>query len=277
MRTLVESILDNDFDVHDEAVFTDQIIPEIRDHTQLMLQAFLKEMVIKIENGKRILYVGGKNSFLAITDKITQILEEYNIHEVRSGGTLVITGDLTEFVISAPNVSIGALSKDLHLTKCNITCDALLINGDNRPSVQCNQCKIKTKIYWIHRTPIEFVSSKIIGLDSIYIIWKPPISKIFNDLGVGHSLFDGFYPYYAFDKKISHFDPLKELANIKTISKSPNIYLYYSNAAAEEHRAGMIFKSPRTPIDKRVEKATTYKLGAYNCANGYEAFFMDTK
>ena len=162
MRTLVESILDSDFDVHDEAVFTDQIIPEIRDHTQLMLQAFLKETVIKVENGKRILYVGGKNSFLAITDEISQILEKYNIHEVRSGGSLAITGDLTEFVISALNVSIGAYSKDLHLTKCDITCDTLSICGDNRPTVKCNQCKIKTKIYGIHRTPIEFINSKII-------------------------------------------------------------------------------------------------------------------
>ena len=277
MRTLVESILDSDFDAHDEAVFTDQIIPEIRDHTQLMLQAFLKDMTIKIENGNRILDVGGKNSFLAIADEISQILEKYNIHEVRSGGTLVITGDLTKFVISAPNITVGAYSKDLHLTKCDITCDTLSICGDNRPTVKCNQCKIKTKIYGIHRTPIEFVSSKIIGLDSIYIIWSTPISKVLNDLGVGHSLFNGFYPSYAFDKKISHFDPLKELANIKTISKSPNIYLYFSNATAEEHSAGMIFKSPRTPIDKRVEKATTYRPGAYNCANGYEVFFMDTK
>ena len=277
MRTLVESILDSDFDVHDEAVFTDQIIPEIRDHTQLTLQAFLKEMVIKVENGKRILYVGGKNSILAITDEIARVLEKYNIHEVRSGGTLIITGDLTEFVISALNVSIGVYSKDLHLTKCDITCDTLLIVGDNKPSVQCNQCKIKTKMYGIHRTPIEFVSCKFIGLDSIYIIWCTPISKVLNDLGVGHSLFDGFYPSYAFDKKISRFNPLKELANIKTISKSPNIYLYFSNVAANEHRAGMIFKSPRTPIDKRVEKATTYRSGAYNCANGYEVFFMDTK
>ena len=64
MRTLIESILDGDLDVHDEAVFTDQIIPKIRDHTQLMLQAFLKDMTIKIENGNRILDVGGKNSFL---------------------------------------------------------------------------------------------------------------------------------------------------------------------------------------------------------------------
>lgn len=275
MRTLVESILDSDFDVHDEAVFTDQIIPKIQDHTQLILRAFSKDMTIKIENGNRILYVGGKNSFLSITNEIAQILEEYNIHEVRSGGTLIITGDLTEFVISALNVSIGAYSKDLHLTKCDITCDALLIVGDNTPTVKCNQCKIKTKIYGIHRTPVEFVNSKFIGLDSIYVVWNTPISKIFNDLGVGHSLFDGFYPSYAFDKKISHFNPLNELANIKTISKSPNIYLYFSNAAADAHRAGMIFKSPRTPIDKRVEKATTYRSGAYNCANGYEVFFMD--
>ena len=30
MRTLIESILDGNLDAHDEAVFTDQIIPEIR-------------------------------------------------------------------------------------------------------------------------------------------------------------------------------------------------------------------------------------------------------
>ena len=161
MRTLVESILDSDFDVHDEAVFTDQIIPEIRDHMQLMLKPLSKDMTIKVENGKRILDVGGKNSFLAITDEISQILEKYNIHEVRSEGALAITTDLTKFVISASNITVGVYSKDLHLTKCDITCGTLAVSGDNKPSVQCNQCKIKAKTYEISRTPIEFVSSKI--------------------------------------------------------------------------------------------------------------------
>ena len=169
MRTLVESILDSDFDVHDEAVFTDQIIPEIRDHTQLMLQAFLKDMTIKIENGNRILDVGGKNSFLAITDEISQILEKYNIHEIRSEGRLTIHTNLTGFNISAPNIKINSYLKDHVYAKCNITCDTLSIGGLDDSSIECNRCKIKVKTYEINRTPIEFVNSKVIGLNSVQI------------------------------------------------------------------------------------------------------------
>ena len=276
MRTLIESILDSDFDVHDEAVFTEQIIPEIRNLIHPAMQEYSKDMTIKVENGKRIFWIGGKRSILEISQKVIQVLENHDIHEIRSEGTLIITANLTGFNISARAITIRAII-DRFYTKCNITCDTLSIGGLDDSTIKCNRCKIKAKTYEINRTPIEFVGSKFIGLDSIYIFWSTPISKVLNDLGVGHSLFDGFYPSYAFDKKISRFNPLKELANIKTISKSPNIYLYFSNAAADAHRAGMIFKSPRTQIDKRVEKAITYRPGTYNCANDYEVFFMDTK
>ena len=41
MRTLVESILDGDLDAHDEAVFTEQIIPEIKNSMRSSMRAFL--------------------------------------------------------------------------------------------------------------------------------------------------------------------------------------------------------------------------------------------
>ena len=58
MRTLIESILDGDLDVHDEAVFTDQIIPKILKNIPY---SAVKEMLIKIEGGKRVLFIKGKS------------------------------------------------------------------------------------------------------------------------------------------------------------------------------------------------------------------------
>ena len=276
MRTLAESILDNDFDAHDEAVFTDQIIPEIRDHTQLMLQAFLKEMVIKVENGKRILLVGGKNSFLAIADEISQILEKYNIHEVRSGGTLVITGDLTEFVISALNISIGAYSKDLHLTKCDITCDTLSIGGLDSASCKCNQCRIKTQTYEIGRTPIEFVNSKIVGLNSVWVfLYVESTHKELDDLGANYSMNSKVSLSDSFEENISRFDPLEKLAGIKSITKLPNIYLCDNKGSILRHGVRLIFKSPYTPIDKQIAKIVTLRKEPIDCANNYQAIFTD--
>ena len=66
MRTLIESILDGDLNVHDEAVFTEQIIPEIRNLIHPAMQEYSKDMTIKVENGKRILCVGGERSLLEV-------------------------------------------------------------------------------------------------------------------------------------------------------------------------------------------------------------------
>ena len=57
MRTLIESILDGDLNVHDEAVFTEQIIPEIKGSMRLSMRALSKDMTIKVENGNRILWI----------------------------------------------------------------------------------------------------------------------------------------------------------------------------------------------------------------------------
>ena len=42
MRTLIESILDADLDIHDEAVFTEQIIPKIlKNITKFLFNPYL--------------------------------------------------------------------------------------------------------------------------------------------------------------------------------------------------------------------------------------------
>ena len=275
MRTLIESILDADLDVHDEAVFTDQIIPKILKNIPY---SAVKEMLIKIEGGKRVLFIKGKSSEVDITPEITQVLENYNIYEVQSEGSLSLYVGLTKFAVSAPRVIINCFEDDMAFVKCNITCDTLALNGLNSIRITCNQCKIKTKTYEIHRTPIEFINSKIIGLNSVYnFLGVISTRNILKHLGIKCSVLDIISREDLSNEEMLSFDPLSKLAGIQKITKLPNVYVFATAATFKEYKPTLIFKSPRTPIDKRVEKATTYRLGAYNCANGYEAFFMDTK
>ena len=282
MRTLVESILDGDLDVHDEAVFTEQIIPEIIKCAPYTMRDMASEMAIKMENGNRVLFIRGESNSAEIMDKIIKILESHNIHEIRSGGRLTISDTLTGFTISAPSIYRSAdFQKDIILTKCDMTCDTLSTTGFNDPKIICNRCQIKAKNYWISRTPIEFTNSKIIGLDSILIFHTvEPTAKALKDLGVRYHMSTGFTPDVSFIREAPRFDPLKELANIKSIAKSPNIYLYRNGTNAKEHKASVIFKHPRTPIDKQVEKVIIRGGGAVepiDCANGYEAIFTNIK
>ena len=282
MRTLIESILDGDPNVHDEGVFTDQIIPEIVKCSPHVMGDMADKMAIKLESGKRILYSKDKSSELRINRGVVQVLEEYNIHEIRSEGTIEIAANLTKFDISAPHVKLSMNEREaLTIFKCNITCDTLSVDGFNKPSIQCNQCQIKTKSYKIRRTPIEFNNSKIIGLDSVQLSFDAlPIRRTLDGLGLFYTVVSGFYTGLSFDTKVPHFDPLKELAGIEKIVKSPNIYLYLDSTRANAHRAGMIFKHSRTPIDKQVEKVIIRGGGTVepiDCANGYEAIFTNIK
>ena len=215
-------------------------------------------------------------------DKIIKVLESHSIYEIRSEGRLTISGNLTGFTISAPLIYLSAdFQKDIFLTKCDMTCDTLSTTGFNDPKIVCNRCQIKVKNYWISRTPIEFTNSKIIGLDSIYIFHTvDPTAKALKDLGVRYHMSSGFTPDASFIREAPRFDPLKELANIKSIAKSPNIYLYRNGTRAKEHKASIIFKHSRTPIDKQVEKVIIRGGGAVepiDCANGYEAIFTNIK
>ena len=143
MRTLAESILDGDLDVHDEAVFTEQIIPEIIKSSPYTMRNMASEMAIKMENGKRILFIRGESNSAEITDKIIKVLENHNIYEIRSEGRLTISGTLTEFTISVPSIYISAdFQKDIFLTKCDMTCDTLSTTGFNNPKIICNRCQI---------------------------------------------------------------------------------------------------------------------------------------
>ena len=282
MRTLAESILDGDLDVHDEAVFTEQIIPEIIKCAPCTMRNMASEMAIKMENGKRILFIHGESNGAEITDKIIKVLESHSIYEIRSEGRLRISGTLTGFTISAPFIYFAAdFQKDIILTKCDVTCDTLFTIGFNDPKIICNRCQIKAKNYSISRTPIEFTNSKIIGLDSILIFHSiDPTAKSLNNLGVRYHMSTGFTSDASFIREAPHLDPLKELAGIEKIAKLPNIYLYLDSMRAKEHRAGVIFKSPRTPIDKQVEKVIIRGGGAVepiDCANGYEAIFTNIK
>ena len=279
MRTLIESILDDDPNVHDEGVFSEQIIPEIVKCSPYVMGDIADKMMIKLEGRKLILYCKDKSSELRINRGVVQVLEKYNIHEIRSEGTIEIAADLTKFDISAPHVKISVNDLEaMTLSKCNITCDMLSVDGFNKPLVQCNQCQIKTKSYKIRRAPIKFNNSKIIGLDSVQLSYDVlPIRRTLDGLGVFYTLVSGFYPALSFDSKAPHFDPLKELAGIEKISKLPNIYLYTSNKAFEDHMARLIFKSPRLPIDKQVEKVSTPNREPVDCANGYQLIFNDCK
>ena len=275
MRTLVESILDGNLDAHDEAVFTEQIIPEIKDSMRSSMRHFLKGMVIKVENGKRIFWVGGKRSILEISQKIVQLLEKYNIHEIRSEGTLVITANLTEFNISARAIKISAFLDRIY-TKCNITCDTLSISGLDSTSIKCNQCKIKTQTYEIHRTPIELINSKIVGLNSVWVFLDVESThKELDDLGANYSMNSKVSLSDSFEENISRFDPLEKLAGIKSITKLPNIYLCDNKGSILRSGVRLIFKSPHTPIDKQVEKVVTLSKEPIDCANNYQVIFMD--
>ena len=279
MRTLVESILDDDPNVHDEGVFSEQIIPEIVKCSPYIMGDMTNKMMIKLEGRKLILYCKDKSSELRINRGVVRVLEKYNIYEIRSEGTIEIAADVTKFDVSAPHVKISVNDLEaMTLSKCNITCDELSVDGFNKPLVQCNQCQIKTKSYKIRRAPIKFNNSKIIGLDSVQLSYDVlPIRRTLDGLGVFYTLVSGFYPALSFDSKAPSFDPLKELAGIEKIAKLPNIYLYTSNKAFEDHMARLIFKSPRIPIDKQVEKVSTPNREPVDCANGYQLIFNDCK
>ena len=278
MRTLIESILDGDLDAHDEAVFTEQIIPEIRNLIHPAMQDYSKDMTIKIENGKRILCVGGERSLLEVGGAVVQALEKYNIHEIRSEGGLTVYADLTEFNISARNLKINSYLKDHVYAKCNITCDTLSIGGLDGSSIKCNRCKIKAKTYEINRTPIEFVNSKIVGLSNVQVFLEvDPTREELDKLGVKYAKYGEFAPGYSFNENASHFDPLEKLAGIKTITKSPNIYLYTRKEAVLKYDVRLIFKSPHTPLDRQIAKSVTLSKEPIDCANNYQAIFTDFK
>ena len=275
MRTLIESILDADLDAHDEAVFTDQIIPKILKNIPY---SAVKEMLIKIEGGKRVLFIKGKSSEVYINPEITPILENYNIYEVRSEGSLALYVGLTKFAVSAPRVIINCFEDDMAFVKCNITCDTLALNGLNSLRITCNQCQIKIKNYEIHRTPIEFINSKIIGLNSVYnFLGVISTRNILKHFGIKCSVFDVVSREDLSNEEMLSFDPLSKLAGIQKITKLPNVYVFATAATFKEYKPGLIFKSPRTPIDRQINKAVTISEEPIDCANGYEAFFMDTK
>lgn len=275
MRTLVESILDGDLDAHDEAVFTEQIIPEIKDSIRFSMRDYSKDMTIKVENGKRILWIGGKRSILEISQEVIQVLKNHDIYEVRSEGALVITANLTGFNISACAIRINAFL-DCIYTKCNIICDTLSIGGIDSASIKCNQCQIKTQTYKISRTPIEFVNSKIIGLNSVWVsLDVESTHKELDDLGANYSMNSKVSLSDSFGENISRFDPLEKLAGIKSITKLPNIYLYNNSGSIRRSGVRLIFKSPRTPIDKQIVKVVTSSKEPIDCANNYQAIFMD--
>ena len=164
MRTLVESILDGDLDAHDVAVFTDQIIPEIIKCAPYTMRNMASEMAIKMENGKRVLFIHGESNSAEIWDKIIKVLESHNIYEIRSEGRLRISGTLTGFTISAPFIYLSAdFQNDIILTKCDMACDALSIIGFNDPKIVCNRCQIKAQSY----LPIVKLSGLIASLFSI--------------------------------------------------------------------------------------------------------------
>ena len=275
MRTLVESILDIDLDAHDEAVFTEQIIPEIKDSIRFSMRALSKDMTIKVETGKRILWIGGKRSILEISQEVIQVLKNHDIYEVRSEGALVITANLTGFNISACAIRINAFL-DCIYTKCNITCDTLSIGGIDSASCKSNQCRIETQTYKIHRTPIEFISSKIIWLNSVWVFLDvEPTHKELDDLGANYSMNSKVSLSDSFEENISRFDPLEKLAGIKSITKLPNIYLYNNSGSIRRSGVRLIFKSPRTPIDKQIAKVVTLSKEPIDCANNYQAIFTD--
>ena len=276
MRTLVESILDGDLDAHDEAVFTEQIIPEIQGSMRLSMRALSKDMTIKIENGNRILWVGGERSILEISQEVIQVLKNHDIYEVRSEGALVITADLTGFNISSPRIDIHTTSENITFSKCNIICDTLSIGGIDSASIKCNQCQIKTQTYKISRTPIEFVNSKIVGLNSVWVsLDVESTHKELDDLGANYSMNSKVSLSDSFEENISRFDPLEKLAGIKSITKLPNIYLYNNSGSIRRSGVRLIFKSPRTPIDKQIVKVVTSSKEPIDCANNYQAIFTD--
>lgn len=276
MRTLIESILDADLDVHDEAVFTDQIIPEIQKYIPRYSQSEIKEMLIKIESGRRVLFIKGKSSEVDITPEITPILENYNIYEVQSEGSLALYVGLTKFAVSAPRVIINCFEDDMAFVKCNITCDTLALNGLNSIRIICNQCKIKTKAYEIHRTPIEFINSKIIGLNSVYnFLGFISTRYILKRLGIKCSVFDIISREASSNEEMLGFDPLSKLAGIQKITKLPNVYIFATAATFKEYKPGLIFKSPHTPIDRQINKAVTISEEPIDCANGYQLIFTN--
>lgn len=273
MRTLIESILDADLDVHDEAVFTEQIIPKILKNIPY---SAVKEMLIKIEGGKRVLFIKGKSSEVDITPEITPILENYNIYEVQSEGSLALYVGLTKFAVSAPRVIINCFEDDMAFVKCDITCDTLALNGLNSIRITCNQCKIKTKAYEIHRTPIEFINSKIIGLNSVYnFLGVISTRYILKRLGIKCSVFDIVSREASSNEEMLGFDPLSKLAGIQKIAKLPNVYVFATAATFKEYKPTLIFKSPRTPIDRQINKAVTISEEPVDCANGYQLIFTN--
>ena len=275
MRTLTESILDGDLDMHDEAVFTDQIIPEISRHLLNDQRTLDRILSVKMENGKRILVANDKSVELDISGTLIQALEGYEIHEIRSEGPLTILTGMTNFNISAPRIDIHTRSKDMTFTKCNMACDTLSVSmsqfGKDFTRIICHFCQVKAKIYEIHRAPIEFSMSKIIGLNSVWILMQDaPIREQLFNLGLGYWKLNEFYTDPWFDKNAPKFDPLEEFTGIQKITKLPNLYLFPWEAAADEHKPLLIFKSPRIPIDKQIEKATNVTFGPVDCAKGYQ-------
>ena len=121
-----------------------------------------------------------------------------------------------------------------------------------------------------------FINSKIIGLNSVWVFLDvEPTHKESDELGANYSMNSKVSLSDSFEENVSRFDPLEKLAGIKSITKLPNIYLGANKGPIPRHGVRLIFKSPHTPIDKQVAKVVTLSKEPIDCANNYQAIFID--
>ena len=60
-----------------------------------------------------------------------------------------------------------------------------------------------------------------------------------------------------------------------TDKEKVNVYVFTKAEAFREYKPALIFKSPRTPIDRQINKAVTISKEPIDCANGYQLIFTN--
>ena len=296
MKTLYESILDNDFDIGDEVVLR-SILKEIQDsQSKYWFNPNFNipvEFDFKKKNNKNILCIGAVSSPVLtptayIDSDVAQLLESYGVSDIQSKDetvTIVLTGDNE---ISGINITAHTVEIDCYLNGINITAHAIKISEKKYSIMNCNIVTDNLNLL-CRPTSRSTMSNSKITISEYIKLYADNIEDILRQYGLWFWDTKGRQNKVAFSKRFiknaSKFNPFSDLLksfNLK-ISSKPHIYIGHSPFNSFP---GLIFKSDSVSNFKywngyQVAPVTAKRWvdngQIADCSNGYQAILLNCK
>ena len=295
MRSLYESILDNDFDISDEDVLR-SILKEIQD-IQLKYWSRNNKLVkfdIKRKKNKNILHINTNPSSPAITptayidSDAAQLLETCGISDIQSEDESITVslagGRIGDKEISGINITAHTVEIDCYLNRVNITAHTIEIPKKKYSIKNCNIIADNLSLLYGPASWLDTNNSKITILEYIKL-FAVNMEDILKQYGLWFWNTRGRQVKTTFSKKFikntSNFDPLNDLLKSPKISNKPHIYIGYS---WDYSFPDLIFKSNNVSNFKywegyQVTPATAKSWinngQTIDCSNGYQAILIN--